>query len=134
MNSLPPPGPRAVGCAKCCVVWSSFAVVFLLLIGSMLAKQPLYVKGIESPALASGGCFAAAWIYGSIIFLSIATLAYDKIRGGGPVVVTRGAGADAEAAAIAQNKEGRRLRLASSKQAWTDDVPSMIEMNDKPFI
>mmetsp|Transcript_4145 Transcript_4145/g.12901 ORF Transcript_4145/g.12901 Transcript_4145/m.12901 type:complete len:104 (+) Transcript_4145:112-423(+) len=78
--AIPSPGPRAVGCAKCCVVFATTGVFFLCLIGSLLNSQPLYVKGVEDPAAASKQCFVAAWIYITIVIISVVTLAVDKVH------------------------------------------------------
>ena len=69
----------AVGCAKCCSVFASTGVVFLCFIGSLLNRQPLYVVGVDHPAVAAKQWFAAAWIYITIVVISIVVLAYDKI-------------------------------------------------------
>ena len=92
----------AVGCAKCCSVFASTGVVFLCFIGSLLNRQPLYVRGpaprtppprvaehpararsqvvgVDHPATAAKQCFAAAWIYITIVVISVVVLAYDKI-------------------------------------------------------
>lgn len=54
--------------------------VFLCLIGQLLARQPLYVVGVDNPSVASNKCFGAAFTYLFIVVVSIATLVYDKAR------------------------------------------------------
>ena len=80
VSKIPPPGPRSVGCAKCCALFSSTGVVFLCVIGNVIKTQPLYVIGLDSPSKASTQCFSAAWIYVAMIVISIAVLAYDKVN------------------------------------------------------
>mmetsp|Transcript_5618 Transcript_5618/g.23352 ORF Transcript_5618/g.23352 Transcript_5618/m.23352 type:complete len:138 (-) Transcript_5618:398-811(-) len=86
---MEPPGPRSVGCAKCCAVFSSTGVVFLCIIGTLLQKQSVFILGIEHPATAASQCFGAAALYVTCIVISLGVLAYDKIAprsavGGGP--------------------------------------------------
>jgi len=73
------PGPKSVGCAKCCAVFSMSGVVFCLMIGAILQSQPLFVLGVDDPSKASKSCYGAAGIYVGCIFLSLGVLLYDKI-------------------------------------------------------
>uniref|UniRef100_A0A7S3JPM2 Uncharacterized protein n=1 Tax=Aureoumbra lagunensis TaxID=44058 RepID=A0A7S3JPM2_9STRA len=84
MSSIPRPGPRSVGCAKCCAIFSSTGVVFLILIGIILQKEPLYVRDIDQPKKAASQCFGAAGIYIACIVISIGVLVSDKVRGSAP--------------------------------------------------
>mmetsp|Transcript_9732 Transcript_9732/g.13522 ORF Transcript_9732/g.13522 Transcript_9732/m.13522 type:complete len:123 (+) Transcript_9732:88-456(+) len=77
---IPPPGPRSVGCAKCCAIFASTGVIFLCVIGNLIKTQPLYVLGIDSPPRAANNVFAAAWIYVAIVAISIGILTYDKMN------------------------------------------------------
>mmetsp|Transcript_35868 Transcript_35868/g.114937 ORF Transcript_35868/g.114937 Transcript_35868/m.114937 type:complete len:117 (-) Transcript_35868:460-810(-) len=77
---IPPPGPRSVGCAKCCGIFSSTGVVFLCVIGNLIKTQPLYVIGVDEPKAAYKASFNAAWIYVAMIAICVAVLAYDKIN------------------------------------------------------
>ncbi|KAH8047248.1 hypothetical protein JL722_13232 [Aureococcus anophagefferens] len=109
-QGVPAPGPRCLACANCCVVFASAppapvprarprfraaaaaiaparrgaragtGFVFLCLIGQLLARQPLYVVGVDNPSVASNKCFGAAFTYLFIVVVSIATLVYDKAR------------------------------------------------------
>mmetsp|Transcript_23686 Transcript_23686/g.71040 ORF Transcript_23686/g.71040 Transcript_23686/m.71040 type:complete len:102 (-) Transcript_23686:41-346(-) len=74
------PGPRCLSCARCCTVWASSGVVFLFFVGTLLQKQPLYVMGIDDAPKSAKSCFAAAWMYLTIVIISIVTLAYDKMQ------------------------------------------------------
>jgi hypothetical protein len=47
----------AICCAKCCTVFSVAGFFFLLIIGSLLQKQPLYIKGPTDSAAAAQGCY-----------------------------------------------------------------------------
>ncbi|EGB07867.1 hypothetical protein AURANDRAFT_64424 [Aureococcus anophagefferens] len=73
-QGVPAPGPRCLACANCT------GFVFLCLIGQLLARQPLYVVGVDNPSVASNKCFGAAFTYLFIVVVSIATLVYDKAR------------------------------------------------------
>mmetsp|Transcript_13014 Transcript_13014/g.40115 ORF Transcript_13014/g.40115 Transcript_13014/m.40115 type:complete len:104 (-) Transcript_13014:41-352(-) len=74
------PGPRCLAAAKCCVPFASSGVIFLAFIGTLLNKQPLYVIGVDKPSEAAKQCFAAAWMYITIVILSVVTLAWDKLQ------------------------------------------------------
>lgn len=76
--TVPPPGPNSVGCAKCCVVFASSGVLFLCLVGQLLTTQPIYITGVDSPKVAAASCFSAAWIYISVVVVSVFVLVYDK--------------------------------------------------------
>ena len=54
----------AVG-AKCCTIFSVTGFFFLIIIGVLLQKQPLYLKGPKDPAAAAMGCYEGG-IYASI--------------------------------------------------------------------
>lgn len=43
--------------AKCCSIFSVAGLIFLLIIGSLLQKQPLYIKGPTDSAAAAQSCY-----------------------------------------------------------------------------
>ena len=43
--------------AKCCSIFSVTGFFFLIVIGILLQKQPLYMKGPKDPAKAAMGCY-----------------------------------------------------------------------------
>ena len=43
--------------AKCCTIFSLTGIIFLLVIGLLIQRQPLYIKGINKPAEAAQGCY-----------------------------------------------------------------------------
>ncbi|KAJ8611874.1 hypothetical protein CTAYLR_005793 [Chrysophaeum taylorii] len=88
LAKVPPPGPNSVGCAKCCVFFASTGVAFLSFIGILLKRQPVYMVGIHDPAKAAKECFAAAWIYTSIVCVSIFVLVYDRFNNQRPTTTT----------------------------------------------
>eukprot|EP01036_Dinobryon_divergens_P031898 gene31898-41385_t len=65
-------GCSLLDCAKCCTVFSFSGLIFLLIIGSLLHTQPLYIKGPKHPAAASTACYEGALIYLGTFALSIA--------------------------------------------------------------
>ena len=68
----------AVGCAKCCTVFATSAVLFLCLIGTLLTKQPLYVLGVDDPEAAAKSVFDAAWMYFAVLAASFGVLFWDR--------------------------------------------------------
>lgn len=46
-----------INCAKCCTVFSIAGIVFLLIIGVLLKKQPMYLHGVDDPLNSSKACF-----------------------------------------------------------------------------
>lgn len=57
--------------AKCCTIFSFSGLIFLLIIGMILDIQPLYVKNIVDPTIASKGCYSAAGIYVAFLAVSV---------------------------------------------------------------
>ena len=43
--------------AKCCTLFSVSGFIFLIIIGILLQKQPMYIKGPKDPAAAAMGCY-----------------------------------------------------------------------------
>lgn len=57
--------------AKFCSIFAIFGIVFLVIIGIMLQKQPIYMKGIEDPSSAASSCYNGALIYFVIWIVSL---------------------------------------------------------------
>ena len=72
-------------CANFCSVFALTGIVFLLIIGILLDKQPLYIKGTHDPAHAAQACYQGAAIYFAVWALSLITLALDHIRKKNPM-------------------------------------------------
>mmetsp|Transcript_10901 Transcript_10901/g.10522 ORF Transcript_10901/g.10522 Transcript_10901/m.10522 type:complete len:109 (+) Transcript_10901:154-480(+) len=68
--------------AKCCSIFSVTGFLFLIVIGILLQKQPLYIKGPKNPAEAAIGCYEGAVIYLATFILSMLYWTYDEIRQG----------------------------------------------------
>ena len=43
--------------AKCCSIFSALGFIFLIILGSLFQKQPLYLKSTASASAAASGCF-----------------------------------------------------------------------------
>lgn len=86
LASVPPPGPRSLGCANCCVVFASSGVVFLCFIGTLLKskQQQIYIIGVDKPEAAARSCFSAAAIYLAIVVFSILVLLFDRFHSSNP--------------------------------------------------
>ena len=41
----------------CCAVFSFFGIIFLVSVGLLLQKDPIYIKGLTNPAEAAMGCY-----------------------------------------------------------------------------
>ena len=54
--------------------------MFLLIIGALLQKQPLYIKGATDPAKAAQGCYEGAIIYVGTLVLSVGYWVYDESK------------------------------------------------------
>lgn len=66
-----------VGYARFCSVFAVFGVVFLFIIGQMLQKQPLYIKGPEDKEAAAQACYQGSALY---LIVWIASLVYTRIN------------------------------------------------------
>jgi len=64
-------GCTLLDCAKCCSIFSLTGLFFLLIIGSLLHTQPLYIKGPKHAAEASTACYNGALIYLATFGVSI---------------------------------------------------------------
>lgn len=67
-----------LACAQCCTIFSIAGVIFLLIIGILIEKQPLYLKGITDPTSSAQGCFQGAAIYAATLFISVTYWIYDE--------------------------------------------------------
>ena len=66
-----------LSCSKCCSVFSFAAIIFLMIVASLLHTQPLYIKGPSSPSEASKACYNAALIYFAVFLISLAYWAFS---------------------------------------------------------
>jgi len=55
-------------------------VVFLITIGILLDKQPMYIKGPTNPAASATACYGGAAIYAGIWVLSVVYWTIDAMR------------------------------------------------------
>jgi hypothetical protein len=53
---------------------------FLLIIGSLLQSQPLYIKGPKDSAAAAQGCYQGALIYLGTLAISVAYWIFDYLK------------------------------------------------------
>ena len=67
-------------CANFCSVFALTGIIFLIIIGVLLEKQPLYIKGTHDPAHSAQACYQGAAIYFAVWALSIVTLVLDTMR------------------------------------------------------
>lgn len=67
-------------CANFCSVFAITGIIFLLIIGILLEKQPLYIKGPHDPAASAQACYQGAAIYFAIWAVSLVTLVLDSMR------------------------------------------------------
>ena len=74
------PGPKSVGCAKCCAVFSTTGFIFCLIIGAILQNQPIFVEGVDDPKKASGQCYGAAGIYIACVVRSLSYLLSRRMQ------------------------------------------------------
>ena len=72
-------------CANFCSVFALTGIVFLLIIGVLLDKQPLYIKGTHDPASAAQACYQGAAIYFAVWAVSLVTLVLDHFRKKNPL-------------------------------------------------
>ena len=68
------------GYARFCSVFAVFGVVFLLIIGQMLQKQPLYIKGPEDKEAAAQACYQGSALYLVVWVASVAYTKFDNAR------------------------------------------------------
>ncbi len=68
---------QLAGYARFCSVFAIFGVVFLFIVGYLLQKQPLYIKGPEDKAAAATACYQGAGLY---LVVWLASIAYSKIN------------------------------------------------------
>jgi len=92
-------------CSQCCGVLSSTGVVFLVLIGILLKKQPLYIKDVDDPSKAADNCFIAAGLYAFLAVLCFGYLTVTSSKRDTPT-----GGDEREAAGI---KAGRMSNYGS---------------------
>ena len=59
--------------AKCCSIFSVTGFIFLIIIGLLLQKQPLYIKGPKDPAAAAMGCYEGGMMNGYYLSVFVAT-------------------------------------------------------------
>lgn len=72
-------------CANFCSVFALTGIIFLVIIGVLLEKQPLYIKGTHDPAHSAQACYQGAAIYFAVWALSIVTLVLDYMRKKNPL-------------------------------------------------
>jgi hypothetical protein len=66
--------------AKCCSIFSFTGLVFLLIIGSLLQNQPLYIKGPTDSVAAAQSCYQGALIYLGTFVASVAYWIFDSLK------------------------------------------------------
>lgn len=79
-----------ITCAKCCTIFSFTGIIFLIIIGSLLETQPLYIKGPTDSAAAAKGCYEGAIIYVATFLLSLGYWIYDGMRSKVAAAANRG--------------------------------------------
>ena len=62
--------------AKCCSFFSVTGFIFLIIIGLLLQKQPLYIKGPSDPAAAAMGCYEGGMINDYHLSAMVATFLF----------------------------------------------------------
>ena len=67
-----------IGYAKFCSVFAVFGIAFLVCIGIMLQKQPLYIRGPTDKEAAAASCYSAAGIYFAVWVASLGYWTYDS--------------------------------------------------------
>mmetsp|Transcript_73364 Transcript_73364/g.143958 ORF Transcript_73364/g.143958 Transcript_73364/m.143958 type:complete len:110 (+) Transcript_73364:66-395(+) len=67
-------------CAKCCTFFSISGIIFLVIMGSLLQSQPLYIKGPTDHVKASKGCYEGALLYLVTLLLSVGYWMFDSLR------------------------------------------------------
>lgn len=72
--------PELLTCAKCCTIFSFTGIVFLIIIGSLLQTQPLYIKGPSDSAKAATGCYQGAMIYAATFLISLGYWTFSSMR------------------------------------------------------
>ena len=72
-------------CANFCSIFALTGIVFLLIIGILLQKQPIYIKGALHPEVGATVCYQGAAIYFAIWAVSIITLMIDRARKNNPL-------------------------------------------------
>lgn len=77
--------------AKCCTIFSVTGIIFLLVIGILLQKQPLYIKGVQDPAMGAAGCYQGAAIYFATFVISLGYWMFDDFTKGIGFFASRGA-------------------------------------------
>mmetsp|Transcript_14582 Transcript_14582/g.32154 ORF Transcript_14582/g.32154 Transcript_14582/m.32154 type:complete len:104 (+) Transcript_14582:119-430(+) len=73
-----------IACAKCCSLFSLSGIVFLVIIGSLLQSQPLYIKGPEDSSAAAKGCYEGAMLYLATFLLSVGYWMFDSLKAKSP--------------------------------------------------
>jgi len=69
-----------LGYAKFCSVFAVFGFTFLIIVGVMLQKQPLYIRGPEDKEAAASSCYSAAAIYFAVWVASLGYWSYDSYK------------------------------------------------------
>eukprot|EP01031_Cornospumella_fuschlensis_P026570 gene26570-32111_t len=69
-----------LSCAQCCSIFSLAGLIFLIIIGSLLQSQPLYIKGPEDPDKAAQGCYQGALIYLATFCFSVIYWILDTLK------------------------------------------------------
>mmetsp|Transcript_24911 Transcript_24911/g.41520 ORF Transcript_24911/g.41520 Transcript_24911/m.41520 type:complete len:113 (+) Transcript_24911:75-413(+) len=73
-----------VGYAKCCSIFSLSGIVFLVIVGSLLQTQPIYIKGPTDTEGAARGCYQGAMLYVATFLLSLGYWIFDSLRAKAP--------------------------------------------------
>lgn len=65
-------------CAPCCGLFSIIGIIFLIILGIIIDKQPIFVHGITHPHKSSVACYGGAGVYAGTLALCIAAWIYDQ--------------------------------------------------------
>jgi hypothetical protein len=68
-----------MGYAPCCAVFSASGACFLALIGTMLTRQPEYVKDVDDKPAAARTCFISAALYICCLLASLHAIRKSRL-------------------------------------------------------
>jgi hypothetical protein len=91
------------GYARFCSVFAVFGVVFLLIIGQMLQKQPMYIKGPEDKEAAAQACYQGSALYLVVWIASLAYARFDNARTAREAAATESSNFDRPYGSISQS-------------------------------
>ncbi|EWM21762.1 hypothetical protein Naga_100298g6 [Nannochloropsis gaditana] len=65
-------------CAPCCGIFSIIGFLFLIILGIIVDKQPIFVHGVTEPHRSAVACYGGAGIYAGTLALCVVAWMYDK--------------------------------------------------------